>query len=370
MARPALWVALLAGSVLAAIAAPVASPADARSIAYVFSRFTHAAADTDVAVDCPRGLNLGQKEVYLNQLPGAERARLLAKENQDEFFQIIFNSKTNGPPYPKFSRCMEPTQFPDPGLLTHQGPVAPGMDLDGGDTSGAAAPGTCRHANFTSPDGQKGIDNQHWRAVGCIRQYRLEQDVHKNAVSAIRNGEMAMVLEISGFEDLHNAPSVEVGLYSSSDPVATDGAGNLVTGASLDIHADKRFHNRLKGSIKDGVLTIDPADVHLQLRMGPLDTEWWFRSTRLRIELKPDSAKGMLAAYADVETLYRFTGTAPVDGAVVGGYTCPGIYNAYWRLADGYQDAATGLCTALSTAWTIEAVRGYLIHSEQLAEKQ
>ena len=51
----------------------------------------------------------------------APRARLLAKENKDEFFQIIFNSKTNGPPYPKFSRCTEPTQFPDPGLLIFNG---------------------------------------------------------------------------------------------------------------------------------------------------------------------------------------------------------------------------------------------------------
>ena len=366
MARSAVAIAVLAG----AVAAAAVLPAEAKSIAYVFSRFTHAAADTDVTVDCPQGLNLGQKEVYLNQLPAAERARLLAKENKNEFFQIIFNSTTNGPPYPKFSRCTEPTQFPDPGLLTVKGPVALGMDLDGGDTSDAAVPGTCRHANFAGPDGAKGIDNQHWRAVGCIRQYRIEQDVHKNAVSAIRNGEMAMVMEISGFEDLRNAADVEVGLYSSSDPVATDGAGNLVTGASLDMHPDKRFHNKLKGHIKDGVLTIDPTDVHLQLRMGPLDTEWWFRSTHLQVELKPDSARGMLAAYADVETLYRFTGTAPVDGAVVGGYTCAGIYNAYWRLADGYKDATTGLCTALSTAWHIEAVRGYLIHSEQLAEKQ
>jgi hypothetical protein len=189
---------------------------------------------------------------------------------------------------------------------------------------------------------------------------------------------MAMVMEISGFEDLRNAENVTVGLYSSADPVATDGAGNLVTGASLDMHPDKKFRNVLKGHIKDGVLSIDPADVHLQLRMGPLDTEWWFRSTHLQVQLGPDSAKGMLAAYADVETLYKFTGTAPVDGAVVGGYTCPGIYNAYWRLADGYKDEATGQCTAISTAWRIEAVRGYLIHSEtadaggspQLAEKK
>lgn len=347
---------------------PALAAENGKTLGYVISNFRHAAFDGDAAIDCPSGFNIGQKEVFLNQRPAEERERLRRKENVAELNQYIFNApRVNGSP--RFNRCMQPTEYPDPGLITLVGPNALGMDLDGGDTSAEAAADTCRHQNFTGANGETGIDNQHWRALGCIRMYRREQDVHKTAVSAIRNGEMGMVMEITGVQDAKNDPVVAVGFYSTSDPLPTDGAGNPVTAGSLGVHDDKRFHNKLAGRIENGVLITEPGDIRLQLRMGPVDTWLWFRAARMTIELEKDSAQGMLAGYADIEQLYSFNSQGTVDGGVVGGYTCAGIYGAMHRLADGFKDPKTGLCQAISTAWELTAVRGYVIHPDIAANE-
>ena len=349
------------------LALPAVAAEKGRTLGYVISNFRHAAFDGDAATDCPDGFNIGQKEIFLSPRPAAERERLLRKENAAELNQYIYNAaRINGSP--RVNRCMQPTEYPDPGLKTLVGKTALGMDLDGGDTSATAAPGTCKHQNFAGPNGETGIDNQHWRALGCIRMYRREQDVHKTAVSAIRNGEMGLVMEITDVQDAKNDPDVTVGLYSTTDPLPTDGAGNPVTAGSLGVHDDQRFHNHLKGRIENGVLTTEPGDIRLQLRMGPVDTWLWFRAARLKIELEKDSAKGMLAGYADIEQLYSFNSQGTVDGGVVGGYTCAGIYGALHRLADGFADPETGICQAISTAWELTAVRGYVIHPDVAAD--
>ena len=80
--------------------------------------------------------------------------------------------------------------------------------------------------------------------------------------------------------------------------------------------------------------------------------------------LRPDgTASGLLAGYYDVGTFYdghvRQMGiSAPEEY----GLRCAGVYNALNRLADGYPDPKTGRCTAISSAFRIDAIHAFVIH--------
>ena len=358
---------LLASAAIAALVLPAGlAPAQARTLGFIVSNFTHASHDG--AEDCPDGLNTDARTYYLQHLPPAERAKYDSEEGKKVLGRILSRG-ANLLDRQTHNVCTTPTEFMGPEYLdpnfrtiTHTG-TAPGMNLDNDDGSGAAPANVCRHDNFTSPGGTKGIDNQWWRLMGCVKYYRPGGDIEKTALSIIRNGEVSIMLEVTGVDDMRNDPEVEVGFYSSSEPVQTDGSGAVMSGTSLMVHENKRFHAIARGRIENGVLTTEPADVHLQDKALIIDNEWFLKAARLRLEIAPDgTAKGMLAGYYDVETFYNYIRQSHVATSVNGGYTCPSLYLALHRLADGFPDAKTGECTAISTAFVLEAVPGFVIH--------
>jgi hypothetical protein len=71
----------------------------------------------------------------------------------------------------------------------------------------------------------------------------------------------------------------------------------------------------------------------------------------------------MLAGYiaaSDVD----LTPHAKQESAEMIGYDCPTFAQAVKRYADGFKDPKTGQCTALSTAFNIEAIPAFVIHPE------
>ena len=334
---------------------------------FVLTNFSYATYDGGPG-DCPDGLNLSAKEVYLQSLPAAEHERLDRGENARELMKILYAPGGNlGPGKRTHNACADPTDFQAPPLRTIQGTVADGMDLDGVDSTkdGAAAPNTCAHQDFVSPTGQHGIDNQLWRAMGCVRGWRKGADIEKYSFGNIRSGEYTVLLEIIGMDDQRRDGDVQVGIYSSSDSVSVDPAGNVLPDSSLQVADDPRYRAVAHGRIVNGVLTTDPVDVHLKFAsQGYVNTEYFMRDARLRVELLPDGGlKGKLGGYLDVETFYDgFIRQAQVITSVLLGYTCPGVYAAVTAFADGHPDPKTGRCTAISTAFNVEAIPAFVIH--------
>ena len=50
-------------------------------------------------------------------------------------------------------------------------------------------------------------------------------------------------------------------------------------------------------------------------------------------------------------------------------FDCPALYEAVHKLADGYPDPKTGQCTAISSAYFIEAVAAFVIHPQETPQK-
>ena len=73
--------------------------------------------------------------------------------------------------------CSKPEKFgPDPNFRTVKIPDAKayGIDIDGQDSraKGKPAPGTCAHNDLVGMNGERGIDNQFFRVVGCSNSYQ------------------------------------------------------------------------------------------------------------------------------------------------------------------------------------------------------
>ena len=358
MAGRTLSAALTAAALLVGAASATSAAESSDTKGFVVAHLAFASHDGGQA-DCPDGLNPSAKDIYLATLPPAERERLSKPEARKELFALLYAPGGNlGPGKRTHNRCADPADFDSPPLKTVQNTVADGMSLDG-----TAGP-TCAHERFTGVDGKSRVDNQLWRALGCIRGWRHGADFEKSMQDNIKVGEYTILIEIKGLKDPKNDAHVKVGIFASGDPPPVDAQGNVLPDASLQVADDSRYRAVADGTVVDGVVTTEPVDLRLKYRSaGYLDTDFYLRAARLRLELQPDgTARGIIGGYYDVETFYDgFVRQAQVVTSVLLGYSCPAVYAALNRMADGYPDS-NGKCTAISTALRLDAAPAFVIH--------
>jgi hypothetical protein len=313
------------------------------------------------AAACPQGFNLDERDLYAKQL--ATRDPKAAAAVPPGFAYIIADRKTA-----PVDMCQEPEGFPaDPHWLAQDLSVVPGFDLDGL-TSTRAEPGAnaCAHDDLASPLGGGGIDNQLWSVLGCIKGYARGGTIDEFAVANIREGQRTILVRLSGVDDLRNDDSIELGIYSSEDPVPVDAQGAMMDRASLSITVNPRHRNVTPARLVDGVVEAGPFDLRLDFKGQFLKSEYALREARIRLELLPDGKlRGLLGGYWDVEEFYDiYARQASRLGAFTVGFRCPGMYGAVKRQADAYPDPKTGACTAISTAFRLAGIPAFVIDPE------
>jgi hypothetical protein len=323
--------------------------------------------------DCPEGLNVTEVEYFPEQWKTYMAERQRVRESEARFLRWDHELL---PP----DACQDPLAQPDPGFLTLDGPAkVRGLDLDGVDSvKTAGTPNACAHDDFASPDGDTGVDNQHWRLMGCIRGYRpndLVDRLHASN-SMIKEGGYAILMEISGMDDARNDDDVEVQLLSAAAPVTIDSTGGVMEQVSFTAHGDPEYHSALaRGKIVDGILTTEPIDLRLKVKQQTQDNAVWYRDARIRAEITADGhIKGMLGAYWDVDNFWSMLNEHMIgdrhqgrNAAFNRGFMCAGVYHAIPRVADGHPDPDTGQCTSISTALHFEATPAFVIRP-QLAQ--
>ena len=315
---------------------------------------------------CPGGPSPRNREIFVNSLPPAEAERLQKKENEREFAQRWRATLMN----PQgMNICNQYAHFPDrPLLKTVQSKFAWGLNLDGDAGDGSANPEGCAHENFTSPDGEKGIDNEAYRALGCKLEWRgidgVQGDIVKGFEGFLLSGEWSQVILLRGVDSLVNDDNVEVVYANTQDRPVVDSAGKFIRYASFTTSdREGRFRNALRGRIVNGVLTTDSKDINLVYFPGQnvARVSFELRKGKLRLAFQPDgSVKGIVGGYQPMENFQGHQARGGLGTAMTAGIDCAGEHNTLTKYADGLRDPKTGKCTAISTALELTAVPAFV----------
>lgn len=340
---------------LALACAPTAASAESRT--FVVSFFSQAT--TSVDGDCSKGVNPTIEEQYLINLEHlgyskediAAMAKKEAEGNGDIGTIMMTRGRIDGKPVNAYAH---PTAVTDPKLNALDGRFAYGFDMDG---KGLDDPD-----GFVDPEtGQRGVDHQAYRALGCMRAFRGSLQGRPTfwdwAWGQLRDSQPAWLITIEG-ENLSQDGEVTVTFDRAIEFVASNVDSSPRRDVTYRVDPDPRSHNVYKGKIKEGMLTLaEPGTADFRMLQNPLVTpELKMKRLHLRFELKADgSMSGMLAGYQSWRELYFGIGSSGTREACITG-DIPGIFYLLRANADGDPDQETKEPTTISTTYYIEAV--------------
>lgn len=312
---------------------------------------------TDPGTDCPKGTNPSPDWVKVLVDAGytPEEAKWLrnpANPTRSPVHgqnQMAFRGKDRANVY------TDPTSTPDPGLTAVSGTIAEGLNLDGDESTG-----------FTSPTGEKGIDNNFYKALGCWKTYRGPHRLSSGALNfndAMRNGAWTTVIVVSGDgADPNNDEHVKVGIYVSNDKMVKDGLGNIARDYTFRIAPDAKYEGILPARTVNGrIISTAPADI--MMRDPSYSGELELLRARVDLEMKPDgSLTGYVGGYRPWEPVYR--GWVNARGTVIEVLTwvqLPAVYYALRRNADFSPSGPGGEKTHISFALRIDALPAFVM---------
>ena len=351
--------AVSAGALLASSAAMAG-----QTKAYVVSWFYPSVSAQGNDKDCPNGNNPDAATNVIRILKELGKTPQEVEKLMEDFPHSVYmplatRGRIDGKPV---SPYVNPTSVPDPNLKLVEGKQALGFNLDGNEKTGG----------FTDPNtGEKGVDNQLFRAYGCTGVMRAEPNARPTWTTiqwqTVQQQMPAWLIEVSGIDDMKNDADVEVRVVQATRPVILD--------ANSEPQADMTFiednnpitKSKVHGSIKNGVLNTDSFELALNGHRWAW-SELRLSKARIRLTLGDDGkAKGIIGGYHKWMPLYlpQAEGGAGYEGML--SMDLPGMYYAFRKLADAEPDPKTGLNTAISTAFSVEAVPAFIQHDAKTA---
>jgi hypothetical protein len=318
---------------------------------------------TDAGTDCPQGSNpeldwvkvlvkAGYTEAEAKWLRNPENPSRSPVHGQN---QMAFRGRNRENVY------IYPETYPDPGLVGITGDLTEGFNLDGNEQTG-----------YPSPTGDKGVDNNFYRALGCTKSYRGPSRLSAGALStndSMRNGgwTVAIVVHGAGKDPLNDA-KVEVGFYVSSDKLVKDGNGEIARDYTFRIKPAK-LEGIIKASTANGVITSKGAAPEIWMRDPGAVRDLQLLNARIKLQMKPDgSLEGFVGGYRPWMPVYDalIKARGPVAEAL-GWIELPAIYYALKKNADYSPAGSHGEKTHISYALRVSAIPAYVVTPDATA---
>lgn len=252
-----------------------------------------------------------------------------------------------------YDSCTNPEDFPmlKQGFHPYDGKLAYGINLGSKKAT----------TKFTSPSGEKNVDNQLWRVTGCMKHFREFGDP-ETASNTLFSAATPTLIEVTGIDDERNDDDVAVAVYSSADAMQTDSRGRALANASFSTDPRAQLTAHTCGRISNGILMTDPVDIRLRYKEQIIDNIRELRGTRIRATFKPDgSIEGGFYGYYTLESYYDSIRQMSQLGANLSSLSCPNIHAAIHEYADGYPDPKTKRNTAISSALNFVGVSAFVI---------
>ena len=314
-------------------AAAAGTPAAAETRGYVISWFATATNVSDFAHNCPKA---------------AADTNRFNNNGQTRVDRALVNGK------PVAVLDYPDALEKDPNIETVVGKYAWGFDLGG----------TNQAAKFEDPETHEKVDNQLWRAVGCINNFQysppqMPYNEGQSWNSGYADAAPAWSMQITG-DDLNKDGPVTITLDRTFDHLQRDALAGIRSDVTYVINPSLRSHNELKGEIKDGVLWVKGGSIWLQ-GSAPYYIQVDLENTHMRMHSEPGGKiVGFWGGYTDWHKWgYMYTSRC-------GAGDCLGIFRSVEKLADYAPDPATGKNQKISLTWRMEAVPAFLAKNGQI----
>jgi hypothetical protein len=301
--------------------------------------------DSAPGTDCPAGTNPDmdwRKELKTSYRTEADVEKILDPEKP-------MRAQVGGIRGPNKENVYEkPWSLPDPGMVGVTGKVAHGFDLDGKAKTG-----------FMGLNGEKGVDNQYYKAAGCWMSWRGPSRASHHAKyvnDGMRDGVFSVLMVVSGSgSDWKNDNDVTVGFYFSKDKMVKDANGNIARDYSFRVNTDPRFQSIVKARTVNGAIeNTERADVRLHdVETAPFfPPQLLLSNARFKFEPKADGTLfGMIGGYRPIMDYYTGWAAAGAIHELTTHVNMPAYWYALRRHADAMPDPETGQNMAISTAY-------------------
>jgi len=258
---------------------------------------------------------------------------------------------------------VNPWATDDPGQPQVTSRIGDGFNLDG----------KVKAADFVSPDGEKGIDNNLYRAWGCDAPWRGNGNatLDLRANDKMQEGLYTMVLRVSGNQDPMNDSDAVVEIGYSPDKIVKDARGGIAVDYSYRILQSAQY-TRLKAKIKNGVVETEQVE-HLHTPR----IAWFYDQTgdtnftkgKIKLNIAPDglSGTGLIGGYRNWRELYT-ENTFAQDGGQQGireHEDHVSLYYALRRNADGMPNPKTGKNDGISSVYRIKMSSAYVVDPDK-----
>ncbi len=252
-----------------------------------------------------------------------------------------------------------PTLAPDlGGLPPVSGNTGYGFNLDG----------KVKSTDFTTPEGEHGVDNNYYRAAGCWVSYRGPAYHSQRGLGIngyMRDGLYTIVIVVSGGKDPMNDDDATLAFYQSKDRIVKDANGQVARDASFAIKPIVRTQSIVKVKVSNGVIeTRLPQEIRLRDEAwnSAIPDQLKLDRGQLRLTIRADGGfEGYLGGYRDWKLMYKRQAVPARDTETLQGIDLPSFYYTLERHADWNPDPVTGKNREISTAYRIRGVPAFVL---------
>jgi len=236
-----------------------------------------------------------------------------------------------------------------------------GVDVDGRISDGDDA-GGCYQADFTSPDGTPGIDNQVATLLPVVEGLVGKDNIDQLLGAAITNGQLILLMALRGVDDLENDACVDVAFGAGTGVPLQDGTGAYLPYQTFGWNdEDAPLTAIARGRIEDGVLRAGPGEVVLPVRVLDAAFNLAVHQTGVRMRVEPDPGgggarlRGLVGGGIVIEELAEVIQSFNVGNSVKGA-----VVPLIKTRADLGLDA-DGNCTQISAALRFETTPAFVL---------
>jgi hypothetical protein len=329
----------------------------------------------DPGTDCPKGTNPEPNwvQMLINAGYTKEQAEWIRNPANPERSAVSGNPKMAFRGKNFASVYKDPESYPDPGIYPVEGTIGEGINLDGNAKTG-----------FTSPKGEKGIDNQFYRALGCWKSFRGPPRLSSGAQTVndpMREGAWTMLIVVHGKgKDPMNDNNVTVGLYTSTDKMVRSGDGKIVEDYTFAIQPNAKYEGIFEAKVKNGRVT-STQPIQMMMRdpsPGSVRSGLDIQRAQIDFTMNADgSLKGYIGGYRPWAPVYFGWAAFGQVNEVLTWIDLPASWYAMKRNADYSPEGANGEKTHISFALRVDALPAFVtvpdgtaLVSEVLSYKQ